>query len=484
MRKAGKLLLACLFVFSVILPAYAEEEETPDYSDTVYWSELCTKEMNLSVQQRRACTAFMSYMENESSSLSQKIKEIDAKKAEIASNILVYAQQVREYQAQADAMNVEIAELGQEINDLNEEILIREKQITESQAEIEANEKKVSEANEKVKERMVSAQSTMRLNQYLDILMGAGSFEDLVRIINGLSDILKYDQETIKELAQDISELNKMKDALEKEKAALEVQKTDLADKKVTLTNKQNELLALSYQAQVIEDEFRRQKVDLEAEGNRIAGDIEEIKAKMKEISEHLNEVVAANGFTFPVVGGQLSTGGGTWHYAASFGGGVHLGNDIQCALGSNAVAIGNGVVLKTADGCGYGYLGNGCGVANGGTWGGGNQLYLLVKINGSLYACKYIHLLAGSFVVQKGDIVQAGQKLAQTGSSGNSTGPHCHFEIYYLGDASNFAYYAQNWDGDMAFGCGWGSAALNNTCDRNGNKAPCRVRPEDVYGG
>ncbi|MBR2846065.1 MAG: peptidoglycan DD-metalloendopeptidase family protein [Solobacterium sp.] len=479
-KKAAKTLLAALLAFAVILPVQAED----DFSDITYWTELCTKDQSLDRAQRQSCNAFMEYMQDQSSVLSERVKEIDAKKAEISSNILVYARKVSEYQTQADAMTVEINNLTAEITELNTDIGIKEKTVSEHQAEIEKDEAEIGAAKTKILERIESAQSTMRLNQYLDILMGANSFDDLMRIASGLKDIMLYDEVTIRELSSSIDALNQEKEKLQTEITELASKKETLAAKKNEQVTKQTELLALSYQAQVIEDEFRKQKVDLEAEGNRIAGDIEAIKKKMAEIAEHLREVVAANGFTFPIVGGSLSTGGGTWHYAASFGGGVHLGNDIQCRLGSDAVAIGNGVVLKTADGCGYGYLGNGCGVANGGTWGGGNQLYLLVKINGGLYACKYIHLLAGSFVVQKGDIVQAGQKLAKTGSSGNSTGPHCHFEIYYLGSADNFANYAQNWNGDMAFGCGWGSAALANTCDRNGNKAPCRVRPEDVYGG
>jgi len=479
-QKAFKAFLAFVMCWGIMTPVRAED---PDFSDTTYWTNLCLYSSTMSYAERSSCTAFMEYMETQSTQMSQRVKEINSKTAEIAANIAEYAKQVRDYQTQADAMSADIDALSKEIMDLNAGIAIKESKVEESQKAIEEDEKDIQEAETKIRERIENAQGTMRLNQVLDIVMGAGTFEDLMRIVNGLSDIMNYDKIVMDELSDDIAALNEKKEQLNKEIEELEEEKTIVAGKKEEMVAKQADLLALSYQAQTIENEYRRQKVDLEAEGNRIAGDIEAIRQKMQEISEHLNDVVAANGFTFPIKGGQLSRLGGTWHYSASFGGGVHLGNDIQCSLGSPAVAIGNGVVLKTADGCGYGYLGNGCGVANGGTWGGGNQLYLLVKINGGLYACKYIHLLAGSFKVQKGDIVQAGQELAQTGSSGNSTGPHCHFEIYYLGDEKNFASYATSWNGDMAFGCGWGSAALRNTCDNNGYKAPCRVRPEEVYG-
>ena len=105
-----------------------------------------------------------------------------------------------------------------------------------------------------------------------------------------------------------------------------------------------------------------------------------------------------------------------------------------------------------------------------------------MTKVNGNLYAIKYLHLLAGS-PLAKGTIVTAGQQIGLLGSSGNSTGPHCHIEVFYLGSADQFASYAQNWNGDLAFGCGWGTAALNRLCE-NGVGAPCRVKPESVFGG
>ncbi len=41
-----------------------------------------------------------------------------------------------------------------------------------------------------------------------------------------------------------------------------------------------------------------------------------------------------------------------------------------------------------------------------------------------------YVHCKQGSLAVKKGDIVKAGQKIAEVGNSGFTTGPHLHFEI------------------------------------------------------
>ena len=184
---------------------------------------------------------------------------------------------------------------------------------------------------------------------------------------------------------------------------------------------------------------------------------------------------LTTTGWTYPVPGAVRSAG--TWYYNS---GGVHLGYDFAISPGSAIYAAGNGVILRSADACPtYGGLGSGCGYP--GSYGGGNQVYLLTKINGSLYAVKYLHMMSGSPIAQ-GTIVTAGTQIGKVGSSGNSSGPHCHIEIFWLGSADNFSNYAKTWNLDLAFGCGWGYSALSRLCE-NGVGAPCRIRPETIFG-
>lgn len=466
-RKLTKVLLSCVLTLSFGIQAKAEGEDDGsalDFSDSTYWNNLCTGS-DLSTDDKSNCTAYMQYISNQSSSLSEAIKDIEAQREEIAEKIVEYAAQVQNYQAQADALNTEIA-------DLNSQIAVSEKKIEELETKIEETQAEIDAAEEKVKNRMVAQQTTMRLNKYLDLLMGASSFDEMIRVANGLSDITKYDSNTMEQLAELIEQMNA-------DKAEVEAEKEKLDADKQTIVDKQNELLALKYQAQVIEEEYQKQSAELEALGNKYASDIAAIQETMAEISSKLNEVVATAGWTYPVPGVSINPNAGTWYYSS---GGVHLGADFSGSAGSSIVAVGNGVILFSADGCSTGYLGSSCGQNIGGSYGGGNQAYLLTKINGGLYAVKYLHMLQGS-VIASGTIVTAGQQIGQVGSSGNSTGPHCHIEVFYLGDASNFTSYAQNWDGDLAFGCGWSSAGLNRLCE-NGVGAPCRVKPESLFGG
>ena len=69
---------------------------------------------------------------------------------------------------------------------------------------------------------------------------------------------------------------------------------------------------------------------------------------------------------------------------------------------------------------------------------------------------------------------------IRDSGKSGNVTGAHVHIEVFKLGTMS-LESYASSWSGDLAFGAGWGAAGLNRLCANVG--APCRVKPETVFG-
>lgn len=85
-----------------------------------------------------------------------------------------------------------------------------------------------------------------------------------------------------------------------------------------------------------------------------------------------------------------------------------------------------------------------------------------------------YAHLRKGSITVKVGDSVVAGQKIALVGSSGNSEGPHLHFELWYdstyyidpfSGPCGNATTY---WKSEPAYDTGyssWSSGMCNYVC-------------------
>ena len=119
--------------------------------------------------------------------------------------------------------------------------------------------------------------------------------------------------------------------------------------------------------------------------------------------------------FRWPTSGRITSTFGGRAS-PGGIGSTNHKGIDIANSYGTAIYAADGGTVVYAGWMSGYGYL---------------------VQINhGNGYVTYYGH--NSSLLVSVGQHVYKGQQIARVGSTGNSTGNHCHFEVRYNGVAKN----------------------------------------------
>jgi murein DD-endopeptidase MepM/ murein hydrolase activator NlpD len=86
---------------------------------------------------------------------------------------------------------------------------------------------------------------------------------------------------------------------------------------------------------------------------------------------------------------------------------GYHTGVDYAVPVGTDVLAVADGVIDKA-------------------TWGRSYGTQLVQKLDGGWFI--YAHL--SSALVKPGDKVTAGQVIAKSGNTGNSTGPHLHVEL------------------------------------------------------
>jgi len=103
-----------------------------------------------------------------------------------------------------------------------------------------------------------------------------------------------------------------------------------------------------------------------------------------------------------------------------------HKGLDMNPGAGTPVHAIAAGVVRFATP--------------NGNT-GLGVHVIIDHQINGRLVSSLYGHMQLGSLTVRQGESVAVGQTLGQVGSTGQSTGPHLHFEILLDGDTPTDPY-------------------------------------------
>ena len=112
----------------------------------------------------------------------------------------------------------------------------------------------------------------------------------------------------------------------------------------------------------------------------------------------------------YPVSGYRLTSKFGTRS------GRMHYGIDLACKYGTSIRASDGGTVTFA------GYK--------------GSFGYLIIINHGGNMETYYAH--CSSLLVKKGDKVYQGQHIANVGTSGRSTGPHCHFEVHVNGVAKN----------------------------------------------
>ena len=99
-----------------------------------------------------------------------------------------------------------------------------------------------------------------------------------------------------------------------------------------------------------------------------------------------------------------------------------HNGVDFGAAAGTWVEAIHRGKVIFAGPSKSR--------LKNGKVGGFGWHVMILHKIHGEYVISVYCHMQEGSLTVKKGDTVNAGTPVGKTGSTGDSTGPHLHFEI------------------------------------------------------
>lgn len=111
------------------------------------------------------------------------------------------------------------------------------------------------------------------------------------------------------------------------------------------------------------------------------------------------------NSFVAPISGSYISTGykaGG-----AIWSSGSHTGIDFHAASGTTVHAVGSGTVVEAG-------------------WGGAYGNNIVIKMKDGSYT-QYGHL--SSIGVSVGQSVTPGQRIGLSGATGNTTGPHLHFE-------------------------------------------------------
>ena len=378
------LLVLSLAAMSSVRRAYAEKTA----------EELAEEEKKAEEQQRRQ----------------EEMNELERKKQEKKERIAELQKQIAEAKSKKeDVMGTK------NLLDQRNQLLMEE--IDDTQQQIELYAQQIAEYEEMESEQYALFCQQVRSEEergslsYLSVLFKATSIADLLNRLEFVNEVAEYDRNLIDAIRQ-------TRENIKAEKATKEEQEQLLAQQQDELQQKVNEAAALIAEYAATQKGYE----ELAAAEEREA---KEIEAQIKKLLETSDVTPSPGGFIWPVstskiitspMGGRVSPGGigSTNHRGVDIGG---VGTtSAAMATKAGKVILARTVVYGSYGGSGYGN-------------------YVVVDHGGG-YTTLYAHLT--SVKVSVGDMVGQGDTVGITGSTGNSTGPHLHYEVMINGMNQN----------------------------------------------
>ncbi|MEE3381630.1 MAG: peptidoglycan DD-metalloendopeptidase family protein [Succiniclasticum sp.] len=345
--------------------------------------------------------------------------DIDEKRKELES-AQEKAQQAKQRSEKA-GQSVQLAKnrLGEvmaQLHQLQTEIAALEKKASNLQKDIDKNtailnqKKKEMEARMKIyKARLRDIYEHGQIN-YLDVLLGAKDFGDFASRMYLLQKIIRSDLALVETVQREAAEIQSRQDILNKQMEEIKKDKAALDEKKAALDKVRAERAQLLYKAE-------EEKRSSESEYQRMLAVSENIKAMIQSM-EAASSMPAGGGsgaFMWPCSGPITSYYGWRTHPIFRTKR-YHSGMDIAVDTGTPIHAAASGTVIYSGWMGGYGYC-------------------VMISHGGGLVSL-YGH--NSSLAVGEGQRVSQGQVIAYAGSTGYSTGPHCHFEVRVHGEVTD----------------------------------------------
>lgn len=330
---------------------------------------------------------------------------------------------LKQIQADLDAANARLQGIRNKQAEINAQIVATQNEIVKMEAYLKTR--------QNVLNRRVRAIYMHGQLNYLEVILGANSFSDFANRVELLKRIIRSDYNLI-------LEIQKQKAAIEAKKAQLEEDKRQLDALAAEAEKTQKEIAAKKAEQQKVLDAAKSNKAaaaqmeqDLNAQLASVRNLIQQRLAAAEAARQAAqqaaesdngggggsddNYVQGTGAMSWPCSGPITSPFGYRTH--PIFGTTIfHAGIDIGVDYGTPIHAADSGVVVYSGWISGYGnavIIDHGGGVS---TLYGHNQ----------------------SLAVSEGQSVSKGSVIAYAGSTGNSTGPHCHFEVDVNGSPVN----------------------------------------------
>lgn len=342
-----------------------------------------------------------SEMQKRNEQIKQKEKEINAKKSEKNAEI-----------EKRNSLDLQISGLLDDIEETQTLIDAKETEIQAKNAEIDAISAEIEENDKRLKERLVIMYE-YGSTSYIELLLNSNGLADLVTRISVIRSVYNYDKDVINKFVES-------KQKVEEAKQLIVNEQNEQIEARNILEGKKSKLDSLRKEKDKIINELNSDIKALEKEEAKIEADYQAIQNELNAAlsSSKSSTQYKGNGkFCWPsAVSQRITSPYGYRPHPISGVKKLHRGIDIGAGMGTNVLAADSGTVVTAGWNNSYGY-------------------YITIN-HGSGLVTLYAH--NSKLLVSKGDKVSKGQVIAKCGSTGNSTGPHIHFEVQVNGKLQN----------------------------------------------
>jgi len=367
----------------------------------------------------RADTSITALSAAEEKTLKEKQDRLD----DIRNKIKAYNNIIDLKQRQGSTLQTQIESLGAQANKLELEVGQNRDRIGQLKTDITSLQERIDE-----KERIILSQRRLLIEMMRD---ASGITETgLIRLViessveaKGSLKNEEWAAQTNDRLSTLLAEIRTTKQSIENEQA-LVLHKKSEADTLQEQLDKQSAYLDSTKDSKAVlltktQTEVKKYNTvvdQLQDEKDSIENEIESLESnKVGELNLKDMPSFKKSLLAYPVSNVVFSQGYGKTSFAktSKFYGtsGFHNGLDFSLPMGTSVLAAANGKIVATGNNGRYAY----------GRW--------MAIDHGNGIVTMYGHLSA--YVKSKGDTVKAGDTIAKSGNTGNSTGPHLHFTVF-----------------------------------------------------
>lgn len=354
------------------------------------------------------------------SQLQNRLAELKSARAEANAAVKALEGEAEKYSEKIAALDYQIQSTRAQLNTTQKIIDTLTEDIEEKQVELDETVKELDDKQELFETR-IRVMYENGDTTYMEVLLSSENFSDMLSHMEIVSQIMDYDKKVVEEYKA-------LKLSIEQQKASLESDRKEQQDYADDLKVAYEEI-----EAQKKEYKALKAKVDSnielkKAEAERMLREQEQINDEIAELSRKEAAAASSSGGGG---GGKVYSGSMTWpcpsynRISSPYGyrthpisgtRKLHKGLDISASSGNPVIAAASGTVVKSYFSSSYGN-------------------YVVISHGGGVMTA-YAHMTRR--LVSVGERVAAGQQVGTVGSTGNSTGPHLHFEVYVGGSTVN----------------------------------------------